>query len=251
MVAVQTPLRRYEDLPGPAGWPLLGNLLQLRYDRFHAILEDWAAQYGPLYRIRIGPRRLAVVSDADIIRRMHRERPDMFRRTRAVESATAEMRMKGVFSSEGDDWRRQRKIVAMALNTAHLKPFYPHLRTITARLQRRQNRPRIPRKRRPLSRSHALHGRRHDTARVRHRFQHARNPGPGDPAEPRQGVPGAQFRVNAPFAYWRYFKLPRDRELDRALAQVQQQVDGSSPTCAAACRPIRVCTRRRPTSWKP
>ena len=226
MVAVQTPLRSYDDLDGPPGLPLLGNLLQLRFDRFHAILEAWADRYGPLYRIRIGPRRLAVVSDPDTIRRMHRERPDMFRRTRSVESATAEMHINGVFSSEGDDWRRQRKIVAMALNTAHLKPFYPKLKTITERLLRRWERA-------------ADNGETTDLCRDLMRFtvdvttqlafgidfNTLETHGPVIQQNLDKVFPVLNFRVNAPFPYWRYFRLPRDRELDRALAQVQLQVD--------------------------
>ncbi|MEX2479619.1 MAG: cytochrome P450 [Gammaproteobacteria bacterium] len=226
MVAVQMPLRSYDELDGPPGLPLLGNLLQLRYDKLHRILEGWAAQYGPLYRFRIGLRRLAAVSDPETIRRMHRERPDMFRRTRSVQATTAEMRINGVFSAEGDDWRRQRKIVAMALNTAHLKPFYPQLHTTTDRLLRRWQ--------------HAAdRGQPVDLCRELMRFtvdvttqlafgidfNTLETDGPIIQQNLDKVFPVLNFRVNAPFPYWRYFRLPRDRELDRALTQLQAQVD--------------------------
>jgi cytochrome P450 len=38
-------------------------------------------------------------------------------------------------------------------------------------------------------------------------------------------------RVNAPFPYWRYFRLPKDRELDRALAGIKQTVNGFIADC--------------------
>ncbi len=226
MVAVQAPLRSYEDLPGPPGIPWIGNLFQIRFDAFHSTLEHWADEYGPLYRFRVGPRRLAVISDADVIKRMHRERPDMFRRTRSVEACTEEMRLKGVFSSEGEDWRRQRKIVAMALNTAHLKPFYPTLHTIVGRLQRRWERA-------------ADEGTSVDLCRDLMRFtvdvttqlafgidfNTLETDGPVIQQNLDKIFPILNWRVNAPFAYWRYLRLPRDRELDRALVNVQTQVE--------------------------
>ena len=32
-------LRNYEDLPGPRGWPLLGNLPQVKASRIHRDME--------------------------------------------------------------------------------------------------------------------------------------------------------------------------------------------------------------------
>jgi len=38
--------RRLEDLPGPRGLPLLGNLLQLDIEHAHTIMEKWADRHG-------------------------------------------------------------------------------------------------------------------------------------------------------------------------------------------------------------
>ena len=75
MVEALTRLKTCEALGGPPGLPIVGNLFQIRLDTLHATLERWADQYGPLYRVRIGPVRMVVVSDPDTIKRMHRERP--------------------------------------------------------------------------------------------------------------------------------------------------------------------------------
>ena len=47
------------------------------------------------------------------------------------------MRLRGVFAAEGEDWRRQRRIVVDALNRARLETFFPTLAMTVGRLQRR------------------------------------------------------------------------------------------------------------------
>ena len=222
-------MKRYEDLGGPRGLPIAGNLFQLLpLDTLHRTLERWADRYGPLYRLRAGPMmRMVVVSDPETIKRMHRERPHRFRRTRGLEAAAAEMRMKGVFASEGDDWRRQRKIVVMALNTAHLRTFFPKLVITVERLRRRWERA-------------ADSGAPVDLCRDLMRltvdvttalafgidFNTLETPGPVIQQNLDQVFPALNRRVNAPFPYWRHLRLPSDRRLDRALAEVWKQVDG-------------------------
>jgi len=48
-VATAGRLRTVEDLPGPRGLPLLGNLLALDLQRMHEVLERWAAHHGPVF----------------------------------------------------------------------------------------------------------------------------------------------------------------------------------------------------------
>ena len=40
------PLRHLADLPGPKGWPLLGNLAQIKPAEFHLQLGQWAREHG-------------------------------------------------------------------------------------------------------------------------------------------------------------------------------------------------------------
>ena len=227
MAAVRSALRAVSAMPGPRGLPVLGNLHEIDVESFHRKLERRGDVYGPIYRFRIGPRAIVVTGDADTIKRMHRERPDMFRRTRRLAEAAAEMGFNGVFSAEGDDWRRQRKMVAMALNTAHLKPFFPTLKTITARLLARWERA-------------AAAGATIDLCRDLMRYtvdattqlafgidvNTIETDGPVIQQKLDKVFPILNWRINAPFAYWRYLRLPKDRALDRALADIQVQVDG-------------------------
>ncbi|GLJ32226.1 hypothetical protein SUGI_0648610 [Cryptomeria japonica] len=47
--------------PGPSGWPILGNLLQLG-KRPHESLYALSHKYGPLMTLRLGMRTVVVVS---------------------------------------------------------------------------------------------------------------------------------------------------------------------------------------------
>ena len=219
-------LKSYQDLDGPRGLPLVGNVFQVRNDRLHRTLEQWADRYGPCYRLRIGPRRIAVISDPAAIQRIHRERPGRFRRTRSQESAAAEMGLKGLFAAEGDDWLRQRKIVVMALNTAHLKSFFPKLVVTVRRLLRRWER--AARADEPVDLSRDLMRLTVDvTTQLAFGvdFNTLETSGPVIQQNLDKVFPMLNLRVNAAVPYWRYVRLPKDRELDRALAQVHAQVE--------------------------
>src|SRR4051812_48418013 len=53
--------RRIEDLPRPGGLPVLGNMLQMDLPRLHQVVEGWVRQHGPLFQVKLGPRRRVVV----------------------------------------------------------------------------------------------------------------------------------------------------------------------------------------------
>ncbi|MDE0458910.1 MAG: cytochrome P450 [Chromatiales bacterium] len=226
MIEARSRSKTREALGGPPGLPVVGNLFQIRLDKLHSTLERWADQYGPLYRIRIGPVRMVVVSDPDTINRMHRERPRGFRRTRALEAVTAEMRLMGVFSAEGEDWLRQRKIVVMALNTAHLKSFFPKLAITVGRLMRRWECAADAQE--PVDLCRDLMRLTVDvTTQLAFGvdFNTLETSGPVIQRNLDKVFPMLHRRINAPIPYWRYIRLPKDRELDRALDRIRKQVD--------------------------
>ena len=59
--------RQIKDLSGPRGWPLLGNMFQLKASRIHQDVEQWAREFGPLFRFRVGLRNVLVVSDHELL----------------------------------------------------------------------------------------------------------------------------------------------------------------------------------------
>jgi len=133
-------LREITDLPGPAGLPLLGNLLQIDAQRLHQNLEAWRRRYGDFYRFSLGKRRFLVVGDADTIAQSLRDRPDGFQRTERLNKTARRMGFGGVFSANGEQWRRQRPMVMAGFDPAHIKKYHPTLMKATERFVGRWSR---------------------------------------------------------------------------------------------------------------
>lgn len=131
-------LRELHDLPGPRGWPVLGNLPQLDAPRFHLQVEQWCRDYGPYFRLRMGRRTVLVVADHEVVAGVLRDRPDGFRRTRLLEAIGAEMGLlPGVFGANGETWKRQRRMVMAGFDPAHVKGYFPSLCRVACHLDER------------------------------------------------------------------------------------------------------------------
>ena len=213
--------RAVGELPGPRGLPLLGNLLQIDVAHAHTILARWADEFGPFYRFRIAHRDAVAIADPELINEVLRDRPARFRRIRLIQEAMRDLGIDGVFTAEGSDWRRQRRLTMYALNTEHLREFFRRLDQVTARLQRRWEHA-------------ASSGARVDAQGDLMRFTIDVTSGLAFGSElntlEQEGdiiqrhldkvFPALARRVFAPFPYWRWFRLPVDRRLDAAMTKV-------------------------------
>lgn len=232
-----TAYRSIAELPGPKGLPLLGSAHRLiPVSRTHLAFEEWGRKYGPIFRVTVGPRLVVGIDDADAINAILRDRPEGFRRwseqRRVIEEMNetiAEMRNSppGVFIAEGDEWKRQRRLIVTALNKDHLHRYFGVVRTATERLHRRLQA--TARDTRPIAISDELTSFTVDVTSAL-AFGHDLNTlehGNGE----LQGHIQRVFRmtarrVSAPVPYWRRVKLPADRALDRSLATIYRAVKG-------------------------
>ena len=225
-MAKQHLLTQPHDLPGPYGPPLIGHLFQLGSKQSHLTLERWAKRYGPLFQIRLGRSRLVVVSDHGAIQHILEQRPKAFRRNHVVEDRFTEIGINGLFTAEGEDWRRQRRTVVAALSRTRLANFFPRLKITTARLQQRWQ---------AAADENQVVDVAHDLTRftVDVTMQLAfgvdpntlETPGPVIQQHLEKIGPGLQRRFFTLFPYWRLVRLPADRELDRAVKVLEQEVD--------------------------
>ncbi len=133
-----TNLRQIRDLPGPPGWPVLGNSFQIQRTNIHQNVEQWAKLYGPVFRMRLGRRDQLVIADHALLSTAMRDRPDGFERSPLSRSIGVEMRLpQGVFSAEGEDWMRQRRMVMASFAPGHVRAYFPSLVKVVLRLRGR------------------------------------------------------------------------------------------------------------------
>lgn len=64
-------------MPGPTKVPLLGNLFQMQkaggLHKFNHALQLFQKQYGKIFQLKLGPERMVVISDPDLIEEVYRQ----------------------------------------------------------------------------------------------------------------------------------------------------------------------------------
>ena len=180
-----------------------------------------------MYQFRIAHKAVVAVTDTDLINEVLRKRPDAYRRLNAIEPVLKEMGINGVFSAEGDHWYRQRRIAMQALNTAHLRQFFETLVKVTGRLKARWEQAvakgGVVEAQKDLSRYTI-----DVTANLAFGYDVNTLETEGDELQRHleRIFPMVNRRINAPFPYWHFMKMPADRALEESLAFVHQAIRG-------------------------
>lgn len=221
-------LRQIADLPGPRGWPLIGNIASVRKARVHQAMEAWSRQYGPYFRVKFGPTALLVVSDHEVIGQLLRERPDGFARSSQLRRVGQELGgIPGLFSAEGEAWRHQRRMVMASFAPGHVRAYFPALQQVALRLRKRWQQA-------------AESGTSIDLQADLKRYavdiiaglafgSEVNTLEAGDDVIQRHldTVLATIFRrVMTPVPYWRWFKLPDDRRADRSMHALREAIAG-------------------------
>ena len=218
--------RPISELPGPKALPLIGHALTLDMRRLHLQLVEWARAHGDTYRLTLPQGDVVVTAKSDLIRTILKDRPDNYRRIRTFEPLFKELSAHGVFSEEGENWARQRRLTTPALNTKTLRGFYEQMKKITLRLKARWER--------AADRKEVLNATDEMTRfavdiTTNLAFGYDMNTIEDQGGTLQQNLdvllPAIADRSVAAFPYWRYFKLPRDRRVDRALVEVKKTVE--------------------------
>lgn len=239
MAAVLAPstVRRIRDLPSPPALPILGHLTKLDPLRAHLRLEQWARELGTPYHLSLAGMPVVVWDDIDVFHRIMRERPHAWRRGGRIRPVAAQMGFDGLFSTEGDDWEPQRRLVMAALAPSQMRSFWSALRSITQRLQRRWTQAadtgRIVDMTDDLMRY---------TVDVTSALAFGEDPdtlgSDGDRIQRHLAAIFPMFmkRIMTPIEHWRWIRLPADRALDHHLAVVHAHVHELIERCRARMR---------------
>jgi len=217
-------LRKISDLPGPRGLPILGNLLQLRNSRLHLTVEEWSRRYGEFFSFRIGVQRFLALANPATIAAVLRDRPDGFHRSERLSAIADDMGFNGVFSANGDAWRRQRPMVMASFDPRHIKTYFPALARVTRRFEKRWQRAAAAAKTIDLQ-ADLMRYTVDVTAGLA--FGVDMNTLESDQeviqAHLDQIFPALFKRLMSPFPYWRWL---RDRQLDAHLEALSEAVAG-------------------------
>ena len=223
-----TALRHADTLPGPKGVPVFGNALQIDAGRMHQQLADWCDEYGPIYRMRLGRRKLVIVGDHAIVARILRDRPDGFRRTTRLEEVWNELGLvSGVFGANGEVWKRQRRMVMAGFDPAHVKNYFPALQQVAQRLAGRWAK--AARSATPIELQPDLMRYTVDAiAGLAFGAEVNTLESQGDVIQQHLDkiLPVVFKRIFAPVPWWRVVKMPADRRVDRSAAAVMAAVRG-------------------------
>src|SRR3954454_19461612 len=215
------------DLPGPRGLPIVGNTLQIDPSRLHLTAEAWSRKYGDYFRLRIGGRELLVIKNAEAIASVLRDRPDGFQRTSRMNQIAKEMGFDGLFSVNGEQWRRQRPMVMAGLDPPHIKTYFPALVRVTQRFAARWQRA-------------AAAGKTIDLQADLMRYTVDVTAGLAfgvdiNTLESNEDLiqthldkvfPALHRRLLSPFPYWRWFRLGAERALAEHLRALHRAVQG-------------------------
>jgi cytochrome P450 len=109
--------------PGPRQYRLTGNLPEFKRDRL-GYLTELAREFGDCVSIRLGPRRMMIINHPDLVEEVLVTKNRLFIKHFALRG-TGPTLGNGLLTSEGDFWRKQRRLAQPAFHreriAAHAK----------------------------------------------------------------------------------------------------------------------------------
>ena len=171
---------------------------------------------------------MVVVGDHTLVAQILRDRPDGFRRTARLNEIWTEMGLPtGVFGANGDEWKRQRRMVMAGFDPVHVKAYFPSLQGVAQRLSGRWHK---------AARTGATIDLQSDLMRYTVdtiaglAFGSEINTLESDAVVIQQHLdkifPALFSRIFKPVPLWRWFKSAEDRLLENSLREVMQAVNG-------------------------
>jgi cytochrome P450/nitrite reductase/ring-hydroxylating ferredoxin subunit len=241
--AAKTARRRFQDLDGPRQLPLIGSSHLIKLNQMHLQFEAWARQFGTPYSLSIGPRKIVVFADVGDMMPVLRDRPEAFTRGSNLAPIFKELGVAGVFSAEGPAWRPQRRLSMEALSHRHLRAFFPTLAGVAERLRARWIE--AAKNSEVLDLPEELKRFTVDvTTQLAFGYDLDTLGKDDDVIQKKLGLlfPTFNRRLFTALPWWRLFRTPADRAVDRAVAEIRDWLRGlvneararlaADPSCA-------------------
>jgi cytochrome P450 len=108
----------FRAAPEPRGYPLVGVLPSLLRDPFRFLMQT-AREHEGIVRLRVAGREAFLLSDPDYVDRVLVEHPDIHQRGAIFDTFRAVIG-DGLFTADGDVWRRHRRIMTPVFHRRHV-----------------------------------------------------------------------------------------------------------------------------------
>lgn len=121
-----------QQAPGPAGLPFLGNLPQPGNDQMNRFAQ-LRQRFGDVVRLQVGPRTLHLLSHPDFARYVLQDNNRNYIKSRGLEK-TKDVLGEGLLTSEGEFWRRQRRLIQPIFHRQKIATFAETMTAATAEM---------------------------------------------------------------------------------------------------------------------
>lgn len=108
--------------PGPRGLPFLGLALQVRRDPL-GVLTRVAREHGDLVRFIVAGQERVLLNDPDLIEQVLVVQQAKFHKSELTRRVTGPLLGQGLLISEGDFWRRQRRLAQPAFHRSRINEY--------------------------------------------------------------------------------------------------------------------------------
>ncbi|KAG0244348.1 hypothetical protein BGW41_008112 [Actinomortierella wolfii] len=119
--------RRRRDLPGPRGWPLIGNLIEmatLPFDQISQLHDRYYDKYGKIWTFTVpGLGRVLHVNDPDTLEHVLKTNFWAYEKGPLLQESLNDLLGVGVFAVDGHQWRWQRKLASHIFNVKAFRDY--------------------------------------------------------------------------------------------------------------------------------
>src|ERR1700728_4441563 len=108
--------------PGPSGWPLVGVAFEVRRDPL-VTMQKYAREFGDIVTLPVGLQKRILLTHPDHIEQVLVIQHGKFHKSELTRRITRRMLGQGLLISEGDFWRRQRRLAQPAFHRSRTNDY--------------------------------------------------------------------------------------------------------------------------------
>lgn len=213
-----------KELPRPKGKLLSGHLTEFKKENKHQVLEEWANEFGDIYKIRLVTKQIIVSANPSLNDFILKNRPNKFQRFSKIGSVMNEMNIRGVFTAEGEKWKQHRKLAAEALNHKNTKSYFPIIKNTTERLIDTLA---VKTEKALDIQSEIMKYTIDITTQIAFGYDGNTLQKPEDPLQKHleKVFPTINSRIAAPLPIWKYYKTQKDKDFNTSLEYIKAVID--------------------------